>query len=284
MEKPLRGLQKELFEGKPVKGYILTDGICESENHVGTYRKILYVPTNELFCPCCEGIVRNQNLSRELTNSAYHFDDSEKKAYFKRNSIYGSKAFVGLGFNDFETPTIRERDALASVRTITKQIVEGQVRNVFMTGPAGSGKSMLAHAAASNINDFSAIYSRQLSVMFVDFTTLLELIIESYNNRATDKKTDSYYVDLMKTVDVLVIDDLAAESRLGTNKEASDHTMKILYRVINARDGLKSTIITTNLNYEQIKKIYDSRISSRLSKNLSVINFEGITDKRPSFY
>ena len=84
--------------------------------------------------------------------------------------------------------------------------------------------------------------------------------------------------------DVLVIDDLGTDTaRVDANKQASDHTYKTLFKVLNAREGTKTTIITTNLTYTQLKATYDERITSRLSMNLRVVDFSMIQDKRPGF-
>ncbi|UJF14992.1 ATP-binding protein [Jeotgalibaca sp. MA1X17-3] len=283
----IKKIQKDIFNGEPIRDlYLLTEEVCNNTDvHAGSYKKFLNLETKELTCPCCVGAEKNEDMTELLSEKAHHFNADEKRAFFKRYSIYGSKAFVDKGFKDYQTPTQRERDVKASVSTLTRQISEGEIKNSFFSGNPGTGKSMLAHASASNISTKSEQYSRQLSCMFVDFTTLLELIIESYNNKATDKKTDAYYLKLMKEVDVLYIDDIGTDiGKMDTSRGASDHTVKTLFKVINARDGIKSTILTSNLSYDDFKKAYDPRISSRLSQNLSVIDFDGITDKRPNFF
>ena len=88
----------------------------------------------------------------------------------------------------------------------------------------------------------------------------------------------------MKNADVLMLDDLGTDvGKADTTKQASDHTYKTLFKVLNARDGTKSTIISTNLTYDQLKKVYDERVSSRLSMNLKILDFSEINDKRPGF-
>ena len=80
---------------------------------------------------------------------------------------------------------------------------------------------------------------------------------------------------------MLVIDDVGAETgRTTTKKEATDHNYTLLFDILNARDGLASTIITSNLTYPQLEKVYDDRITSRISYNLVKIDFGEIVDKR----
>ena len=89
-------------------------------------------------------------------------------------------------------------------------------------------------------------------------------------------------VDKYAKVDLLVLDDLGGETGfIGTDKVASDFTQRILYHLMNRRQD-KSTIITTNLNSKQISAMYDSKVVSRLYKNLggNIIKFEKSKDRR----
>ena len=83
----------------------------------------------------------------------------------------------------------------------------------------------------------------------------------------------------MRTVDLLVIDDLATES---TFSKDNSWVQGVIYNIYNAREG--NTIITSNLTGKEMRSSYDDKIVSRImegSKN-SVVKFEGITYKRKS--
>ena len=68
------------------------------------------------------------------------------------------------------------------------------------------------------------------------------------------------------TCDLLLIDDLGTENKL------KNVTVEYLYLIINQRlEGGKNTIITTNLNIDELKDQYDERIMSRISNKQNCI-------------
>ena len=66
--------------------------------------------------------------------------------------------------------------------------------------------------------------------------------------------------------DVLCIDDI------GTENHINNVTTEYYYLILNERlTKGKQTYITTNLNLEQIRDIYDDRIFSRMCSNISAL-------------
>jgi len=79
-------------------------------------------------------------------------------------------------------------------------------------------------------------------------------------------------MDKYLNCDLLCIDDL------GTENILKNVTVEYLYLILSERlNKGKPIIITTNLSLEQIEKVYDDRILSRLTHKLTglLINFEG---------
>lgn len=250
----------------------------------GKFELFQILATDEVVCPKCYLEAKNKRFEVEETSGSMQWQDKEKKRYMKRYSIYGGRSFLDKGFKGFDAKTKLELEARDKAMALSKEIAGGKILNVVLTGPAGTGKSHLAHSIAFNINEMSADYNKQLTCLFIDFTSVMEKILASYGDKATDKKTADYYIDLMKNADVLVLDDLGTDvGKTDTTKQASDHTYKTLFKILNAREGTKTTIISTNLTYAQLKAAYDERISSRISMNLNILDFSNIDDKRPGF-
>lgn len=264
-------------------GLLPTGEFSTCEWH-GRFELFQILATDEVVCPKCHLEKQSQRFEINETAGSLQWQDQEKKRYLKRHSIYGGRSFLDKGFKGFDAKSKQELEARDKAKGLSKDIAGGKVVNVILTGPAGTGKSHLAHAMVFNINEMSAEYKKQLTCLFIDFTSVMELILASYSNTATDKKTSDYYINLMKNADVLVLDDLGTDvGKTDTKKQASDHTYKTLFKVLNAREGTKSTIISTNLTYDQLKAAYDERISSRISMNLNILDFLNIDDKRPGF-
>lgn len=276
---------REEFERTAIeKGHLLALGYMSTCDWHIPVEMMLWIENGEVFCPKCYQEKQSKQLEQVETDFSLQYHDKEKKLYLVRHSIFGGRSFVGKGFKGFEAKTSVEREIREKAMNYSKKIASGEIMNVIMTGPAGSGKSHLSYSMIVNINEMSAEYNQQLSCLFVDFTSFMELILASYSETAADKKTADYYLNMMKSVDVLIIDDLGTDiGKTDTAKRASDHTYKMLFTILNAREGTKSTIISTNLTYSQLKAAYDERIASRLSTNLNILDFSLINDKRPGF-
>ncbi len=86
-------------------------------------------------------------------------------------------------------------------------------------------------------------------------------------------------MDLCGNVDILVIDDLGAESgSSNVDREASRFVQEILYSVANHRQD-KTTIITTNLNKEKRAMLYDTKMLSRLYRDNEMVVFTEMPDE-----
>lgn len=267
---------------------IFVDEECTAEDnpgiHSNTFQKIKDLRTDEIYCPKCKLESRNNQVSLAETQASFQWESNTKKRYLERYSMFGGRSFLGKGFKGFDTNGKAEVDVKKQAMDISKRIAEGKIMNCLLTGRPGTGKSHISYSMLFNINEMSAEYKKQLSCVFVDFTTVLQLIKASYSNGADDKKTADYYLNLMKNADVLCIDDLGtSEGSVDADGQASRHTYEILFQILDAREGTKSTIITTNLTYKQLKAVYDDRIVSRLSTNLNILDFALINDKRPGF-
>lgn len=281
------GFHKLMLEKKQI---IFADEFCTEEScmrdygkpvHKNTFKMMLDLNTNEMFCPKCKLHAASKNVSYVDTRVSEQWIDKEKKRYFKRYSMFAGKSFVNKGMKEFQAVTPQEVRVADEVKKAIQKLAEGSVVNVAMTGGPGAGKSHMAYAMAFNVNEMSADRKGQLTCLFVDFNSLVSRVKASYNDGATDKETRESILETIKLADVLVIDDIGAETgRTATKKEATDHTYNLLFDILNARDGLASTIITSNLSYPQLERVYDDRIMSRLSLNLIKIDFDGISDKR----
>lgn len=118
----------------------------------------------------------------------------------------------------------------------------------------------------------------------------MELVKDSFNNKES-KYTQNDIVTIANEVDVLVIDDLGAETGdIYSDKRASEYTSNVLRSILNGRQD-KATIITTNLSGERmvtgykeghkfIPPMYDGKVMSRAMRNVENIIFRETPDKR----
>lgn len=195
-----------------------------------------------------------------------------KKAEFikklNRNSIVRDKTIKKASFKNFIAKTQEEEQALAFAQEIAKYYYTDGEGNTVVSGPAGTGKS---HLAMSILKE--CIVHGDLTVIFASWSEVLHLIKDSFSNKDSFY-TQEYFMDIFRNTDLLVIDDIGSE-------KITDWSMSLLTDVLDART---KTIITTNLNSDELLSKYHNRTNSRIFRGVGkkAFNFKNIKDKRTS--
>lgn len=139
-------------------------------------------------------------------------------------------------------------------------------KNLFFCGNTGLGKTYMSNAIANEI------LKRGKTVLYQTAPVLLETVIDGKFNRYKNQNVDSFYKNVL-TVDLLIIDDLGTEN---INSMTVSELFTILNtRLLNLNNKPTKTIISTNLSIEQIFKIYEERIGSRIAGYYNIFQFVG---------
>jgi DNA replication protein DnaC len=161
-------------------------------------------------------------------------------------------------------------DAQKKMQTSSQSIAPADLKGLFLIGPPGTGKSLLA---AMILNEL--ILTAQLSCRYVkisrDFFSQLRATFS--NDSGTYGKTDSVFNDIAKQ-DILVIDDFGIQSD-------SEWEQRMLYDLVDARyESELPTIITSNIDLEAVQKLFKGRIYSRFTEMLHTVEFFQVRDYR----
>lgn len=148
----------------------------------------------------------------------------------------------------------------------TKNFVERfdeEKGNLLFYGETGLGKTFLTNCIAKALLDTGHTVLYQSAVhLFEDVCA--DVLMKKMQN--TDSQNTYRYI---YNCDLLIIDDLGTEF---TNSFVSS----TLYDILNTRmrEG-KSTLISTNLNLQELTERYSDRISTRIFASYKVYNFYG---------
>ena len=131
--------------------------------------------------------------------------------------------------------------------------------SILMFGNTGLGKTHLSLAIANEVlkKGYSVLYDSAINIL-----RKIESEHFSYDHL-------SDMLDLVMDTELLILDDL------GTEYETKFYSSTI-YNIINTRlNRSKPTIISTNMNFPQLSKRYDERVTSRLSSMYTCLEFKG---------
>lgn len=208
-------------------------------------------------------------------------------------SIVSDATLLDAEFSNYEVTIDEQRTNLEKAQEVTRRIAKGEHVTLWLVGTPGAGKSHLAMSILAVLNRHGEnqlnkaidqgldIEKYGTAALFVSFDDMLRKIKHSFND-SDSIYTEEYFVNLCSKADVLVIDDLGAETgAIESGKVATDFVHRILYAIGTARQT-KPTIITTNLRGAQRAHLYDAKILSRFKKHREEIIFIETPDHRDS--
>lgn len=188
-----------------------------------------------------------------------------------RHAYYASglgKALENQSFDTFDLSycrgTVRGvpvRKLMGDLAAYCRSYAEGfapGAENLLFTGGSGLGKTHMASAIGKVVID------KGYSVVYEGAKELVDAYEAEHFGRSADVDVGRF-----TSCDLLIIDDLGTEF-------VTQFSLSVLFSVLNHRiiNGL-STIVTTNLGFDDIKSVYKERICSRFIGDYKTLVFCG---------
>ena len=139
-------------------------------------------------------------------------------------------------------------------------------KNLLFTGNTGLGKTFMSNCIANEL------IKKGKNVLYQTAPVLLETVIDNKMNKYKNSKQDNFYKNVLEA-DLLIIDDLGTEC-LNSMKLSELFTV-INTRILNLNNKITKTIISTNLNINDIFRNYEERIGSRIAGYYDIYYFFG---------
>lgn len=134
-------------------------------------------------------------------------------------------------------------------------------KNLLFTGPTGTGKTFLSSCIAKEFLD------KGMFVFYVSATEISNLLDDMKFRR--DHTQSAEYVNLITECDVLILDDLGTEYAFG-------YPQSQLFDLLERRMlSNKRTVISTNMDLDELNQKYSPRFVSRILGNYEVFVFQG---------
>lgn len=210
-----------------------------------------------------------------------------RERQYDNASVWGTSGKLSFSFPEWKPSqqknTQLARSILDKAIGLTKIMMTSNF-NVLLYGDAGVGKTAMALAIMNALKK-----NTDKTVMFVSVMDLRELIMYDFSD--IEAKQEIEFIEKrMRDVDVLILDDFGSEAGgMKNTGTASERLQQFWVRVAEARqkkdkNGLKrfSNIITTNNDREDLERMYNKKIVSRLitKKAENTIVFDGLEDLR----
>lgn len=260
----------------------LEEKVKELKNEKSRILKELNLPENYLKpkyeCNICKdtGYIMDSNYNTKMCNclkqrmldvsfNKSNLSNLEKENFSKFNELLFSDE-VDLSKYKFN---ISPRTNILNIKKKCIEFIENfddpKQKNLLFVGNTGLGKTFMTNCIASEI------LKKGKTVLYQTAPVLLESVINYKMSKQKDS-LENIYKSVLET-DLLIIDDLGTES-LNSMKLSELFTI-LNTRILNLNNKMTRTIISTNLNINDIFKNYEERIGSRIVGYYDIYYFFG---------
>ena len=204
----------------------------------------------------------------------------KQRLYDIKYNTYNTYDIRNHSFQDFSTAlysntidkekylfNISPRDNMENIKKIAQRFIKNfdnpEEKNLLFTGNTGLGKTFLSQCIANEMLKLNKTVLYQTA----------PIMINSIIDYRMGKKTSFDLLNNILNVDLLVIDDLGTE---GMNSMKFSELFSVLNsRLLNQKDHITKTIISTNLSLNNLAEMYGERIISRLIGSYNICVFFG---------
>lgn len=160
------------------------------------------------------------------------------------------------------TPLDNAKKVVQSCKDFIKNF-DNTYENILLYGNTGVGKTFLANCIAKELLD------KSYTVIYLTAFQLFDILEKNKFGKNNENYEAENQFDYILDCDLLIIDDLGTE--LNNTFVTSQ-----LYLCINERHlRQKSTIISTNLSWNDLNRNYSERIFSRITSNYLLLKIVG---------
>jgi DNA replication protein DnaC len=211
-------------------------------------------------CPRCqEDLFVDMEQKRRLRKLQPWTERLERDLGIYRTAVFDDvdlhREFVPFEFGQRRVSPEMQRENLREAYRAIKRYAENPNGWIYLWGPRGTGKSLLA-AAAANLSRESG-----RTVAYVSAPQLLFDLRAGFKDNTTSEQ-----IDHLQQANLVVIDDLGAE-------QATEWAIEQLFLIFNARyQKQASTVVTSNVALDRLPESY-GRIADRLrqAENIPLI-------------
>jgi|GEM_PF-603149 len=149
----------------------------------------------------------------------------------------------------------QQRESLVRALADARRYLADPVGGVFLCGPTGAGKTLLAAAILNEL-----VLAEAVAASYESAPKLLRFIQAGFKDHSADARLDA-----LLSVDLLLIDDLGTESKSGWNEQT-------LFELIDTRyTHGRRTIVTANIRRKDLSPRLASRIADMISAEIWLV-------------
>ena len=230
-------------------------------------------------CPFCKdtGYIQSDNSASSICSCLKQklLDISYNKSNISNLGKENFSTFRPEVFSDLVEPekyklNISPRQNMIAIKEKCLNFIDNfddpETHNLLFTGNTGLGKTFMSNCIANEL------IKKGKNVLYQTAPVLLETVIDNKMNKYKSSSQDDFYKNVLEC-DLLIIDDLGTEC-LNSMKLSELFTI-LNTSLLNLGNKVTKTIISTNLNINNIFKSYEERIGSRIAGFYDIYYFFG---------